>query len=72
MHSVACRVLRSTSATTLEPGSMAPAPVAQPTARPAYVLNEVLGKPSNDTGLEYINKFLAENNNNGQVAQADQ
>lgn len=52
--------------------ALAPAPVAQPTARPAYVLNEVLGKPSNDTGLEYINKFLAENNNNGQVAQADQ
>lgn len=53
--------------------ALAPAPVvAQPTARPAYVLNEVLGKPSNNTGLDYINKFLAENGANNTVAQADQ
>ncbi len=54
------------------PAQQAAAPVAQPTARPAYVLVEVLGKPSNNTGLEYINKFLAENGANNTVAQADQ
>ena len=45
------------------------APAVQPTPRAAYVLAEVLGKPSDNTGMEYINKFLAENNNNT-VAQA--
>lgn len=50
----------------------APAVVAQPTPRAAYVLSEVLGKPSNNTGLDYINKFLAENGGNNTVAQAGQ
>ena len=49
--------------------NLAPAAVAQPTPRAAYVLSEVLGKPSNNTGMEYINKFLAENSNQ-QVAQS--
>jgi len=40
------------------------APAVQPTPRAAYVLAEVLGKPSDNTGLDYINKFLAENANN--------
>ena len=39
-------------------------PVVQPTPRPAYILNEVLGKPSDNTGLAYINQFLAENSKN--------
>lgn len=46
------------------------APTATP--RAAYVLSEVLGKPSNNTGLDYINKFLAENGGNNTVAQASQ
>lgn len=49
--------------------ALAPVVQAQPTPRAAYVLSEVLGKPSNNTGMEYINKFLAENSNNT-VAQA--
>lgn len=47
-------------------------PQPQPTARPAYILNEVLGKPSDNTGLDYINKFLAENGGNNTVADAGQ
>lgn len=49
--------------------ALAPPPV--PTARPAYVLAEVLGKPSTGGGQAYIDEFLAKNNNNT-VAQAGQ
>lgn len=48
--------------------NMAPAPT--PTPRAAYVLSEVLNQPQSGGGMDYINKFLAENNNN-QMADAD-
>lgn len=38
----------------------APVVVAQPTARPAYVLDELLGKPQKGSGQAYIDQFLAE------------
>ena len=52
--------------------ALAPARWWRNPQRPAYVLNEVLASASNNTGLDYINKFLAENGANNTVAQADQ
>jgi hypothetical protein len=49
--------------------ALAPPPV--PTARPAYVLTEVLGKPQTGGGQAYIDEFLAKHNNTT-VAQAGQ
>lgn len=52
--------------------ALAPAqPVAQPTARPAYILAEVLGKPATGGGQAYIDQFLKTQTNNT-VADAGQ